>query len=410
MTPTVMPGPVRRMAAAAIARVQSFADLLIVGRGPYARAFESLILGLIIFSVASIGIESIPGLPEWAVSALRVAEIVVVAVFSFEYVLRIIAAKNKPAFIFSYQGLIDLIAIAPFYLVGFDARWLRALRLLRLLRVLKLQTHILETVVEERTRELAEKNAALETAQAQLKAELEVARSLQLAILPSAFPTTPGCDAAARMIPATTMGGDFYDYIELPTGEVGLVIADVSGHGVPAAFFMAVARTNLREQAVHHIDPGECLAKTNDGLCAQNPMDLFVTVFYCVLDPKTGALRYANGGHNPPYVRRAAGVVETLSGAGGLVLGAMPGAKYPTHTVQLLRGDRLVLYTDGVTEAFNPAEELYGAPRLADEVHVHGGGTPAALVERICRSVTNFAGTAPQSDDITLTVLTWGAP
>ena len=410
MSLTLVPGPVRRVAAPAGAGIQALADLLIVGRGPYARAFENLILGLIIFSVASIGIESIPGLPEWAQSALRVAEIVVVAVFSFEYVLRLIAAKNKAAFIFSYQGLIDLLAIAPFYLVGFDARWLRALRLLRLLRVLKLQTHILETVVEERTRELAEKNAALETAQAQLKAELEVARSLQLAILPSAFPTTPGWDAAARMIPATEMGGDFYDYIELPSGEVGLVIADVSGHGVPAAFFMAVARTNLREQAVHHIDPGECLAQTNNALCAQNPLDLFVTVFYCVLDPKTGALRYANGGHNPPYVRRAAGVVETLSGAGGLVLGAMPGAKYPTHTVQLLRGDRLVLYTDGVTEAFNPAEELYGAPRLADEVHVHGGGTPAALVERICRSVTNFAGTAPQSDDITLTVLTWGAP
>ena len=410
MTPTVMPGPVRRVAAAAIARVQSFADLLIVGRGPYARAFESLILGLIIFSVASIGIESIPGLPEWAVSALRVAEIVVVAVFSFEYVLRIIAAKNKPAFIFSYQGLIDLIAIAPFYLVGFDARWLRALRLLRLLRVLKLQTHILETVVEERTRELADKNAALEKAQAQLKAELEVARSLQLAILPAAFPARPGCEGAARMIPATTMGGDFYDYIELPDGQIGLVIADVSGHGVPAAFFMAVARTNLRELAVRHTDPGDCLAQTNDALCAQNPLDLFVTVFYCILDPKTGVLHYANGGHNPPYVRRAAGPIESLNGAGGLVLGAMPGVRFPTHTVQLLRGDQLVLYTDGVTEAFNPTEELYGTERLVDEVRVHGSGTPAALVERICQSITNFAGTAPQSDDITLTVLTWGAP
>jgi sigma-B regulation protein RsbU (phosphoserine phosphatase) len=179
---------------------------------------------------------------------------------------------------------------------------------------------------------------------------------------------------------------------------------------VPAAFFMAVARTNLHELAVHHIDPGECLAQTNDALCAQNPLDLFVTVFYCVLDPKSGVLRYANGGHNPPYIRRAAGTVETLRGAGGLVLGAMPGGRYPTHTMQLLPGDRLVLFTDGITEAFNPAEELYGAQRLADEVHVHGGGTPAALVERICQSVTTFAGTAPQSDDITLTVLTWGAP
>jgi sigma-B regulation protein RsbU (phosphoserine phosphatase) len=410
VTLTVVPGPMRRAAASAGARVHALADLLLVSRGPYARAFENLIVGLIIFSVASIGIESIPGLPEWATRALHLAEVVVVAIFTFEYLLRIVAARNKFAFIFSYQGLIDLLAIAPFYLLGLDARWLRALRLLRLLRVLKLQTHILESVVEERTRELEEKNAALEKAQAQLKAELEVARSLQLAILPAAFPARSGCEAAARMIPATTMGGDFYDYIELPDGEVGLVIADVSGHGVPAAFFMAVARTNLRELAVHHTDPGQCLGQTNDALCAQNPLDLFVTVFYCVLEPKSGVLRYANGGHNPPYIRRAAGAVETLSGAGGLVLGAMPGARYPTHTVQLLRGDRLVLYTDGVTEAFNPAEELYGAQRLADEVHVHGGGTPAALVERICQSVTNFAGTAPQSDDITLTVLTWGAP
>ena len=352
----------------------------------------------------------IPGLPQWVIQALHVAEIVTVAIFTFEYLLRIVAAPNKLGFIFSYQGLIDLLAIAPFYLTGFDARWLRALRLLRLLRVLKLQTHILESVVEQRTRELAEKNAELEKAQAQLKAELEVARALQLAILPSVFPARPGCDGAARMIPATTMGGDFYDYIELPDGDVGLVIADVSGHGVPAAFFMAVARTNLRELAARHTDPGECLAQTNDALCAQNPLDLFVTVFYCILEPQTGVLRYANGGHNPPYVRRATGAVESLNGAGGLVLGAMPGATYPTHTLQLLRGDRLVLYTDGVTEAFNPAAELYGAQRLVDEVHVHGSGTPAALVERICQSVTNFAGTAPQSDDITLTVLTWGAP
>jgi sigma-B regulation protein RsbU (phosphoserine phosphatase) len=392
------------------AKVRALAQALLERNGRYAQAFDNLILALILFSVASIGVETIPNLPLWLLQALRVAEIIVVAVFSFEYLLRIVAAENKLTFIFSYQGIVDLLAIAPFFLLGIDARWVRALRLLRLLRVLKLQTHTLEATVAERTRELADKNAALEKAQAQLQAELEVARALQLAILPSAFPARPGCDAAARMIPATTMGGDFYDYIELPDGQIGLVIADVSGHGVPAAFFMAVARTNLRELAVRHTDPGECLAQTNDALCAQNPLDLFVTVFYCILDPKSGVLRYANGGHNPPYVRRAADPVEPLNGAGGLVLGAMPGVKYPTHTVQLLRGDRLVLYTDGVTEAFNPAEELYGAQRLVDEVHVHGSGTPAALVERICQSVTNFAGSAPQSDDITLTVLTWGAP
>ena len=402
--------PVEGAAGFGWGMVRGWAQLLVDGRGRAARIFENLILGLIILSVASIGVVEIPGLPPKALEALRTSEVVIVLVFTFEYVVRMVAAGNPFKFIFSYQGLIDLIAVAPFYIGGFDARWLRALRLLRLLRVLKLQTHVLERQVEQRTRELAEKNAALEKAQAQLKAELDVARSLQLAILPSAFPSRPGCQGAARMIPATTMGGDFYDYIELPDGRIGLVIADVSGHGVPAAFFMAVARTNLRELAVRYPSPGACLAETNNALCAQNPLDLFVTVFYCILDPKSGALQYANGGHNPPYVRRAAGPVESLDGAGGLVLGAMPGISYPDHALQLERGDRLVLYTDGITEAFNPKEELFGAHRLVDEVHVHGSGTSAALVERICQSVNDFAGSAPQSDDITLTVLTWGTP
>ena len=131
-------------------------------------------------------------------------------------------------------------------------------------------------------------------------------------------------------------------------------MADVSGKGVPAAFFMAVARTNLRDLPRTTPIPAPVSPHTNDVLCTQNPMDLFVTVFYCVFDPATGMLHYANGGHNPPCVRRADGSVEALSGAGGLVLGAMPGMAYPDHTVQLLPGDRLVLYTDGVTEAFNP--------------------------------------------------------
>lgn len=184
-------------------------------------------------------------------------------------------------------------------------------------------------------------------------------------------------------------------------------MADVSGKGVPAAFFMAVARTNLRELAVHHADPGSCLVRTNDVLCAQNPLELFVTVFYCIFDPASGLLCYANGGHNPPYMRRADGSVEALSGAGGLVLGAMPGVEFPNHTLQLRSGDRLVLYTDGVTEAFNPADEAYDVERLIAEVELHGDGPAAALVERICRSVMTFVGTAPQSDDITLTVLAW---
>jgi serine phosphatase RsbU (regulator of sigma subunit) len=373
----------------------------------FGRVFDTLILMLIVISVASVIVEAAPGLPPWARQALHIEELVIVAVFSFEYLLRLAAAERKLAFIFSFQGVVDLLSIAPFYLLGVDARWLRMLRLLRLIRVLKLQTHHLENIVATRTRELADKNAALESAQAQLKAELDIAKALQIAILPAAFPTRPGCDAAARMIPATSMGGDFYDFIELPDGRIGLVMADVAGKGVPAAFFMAVAWTHLRDLALQYAEPGACLAQTNEVLCTQNPMELFVTVFYCVFDPTTGALHYANGGHNAPYLRRADGSIETLDGTVGLILGVMPGIEYPQHTLQLQPGDRLVLYTDGVTEAFSVGQEAFGTGRLIDEVQAHGDGPAAALVERICRSVSGFAAQAPQSDDITLTVLVW---
>jgi sigma-B regulation protein RsbU (phosphoserine phosphatase) len=373
----------------------------------FGRAFDNLILALIVLSVASVVLEATPGLPAWTRPVFRVEEIIVVAVFSLEYLLRLAATRPITDFVFSFQGLVDLIAIAPFFLAGIDARALRALRLLRLLRVLQVQKRVLENTVAERTRELAIKNQALEQAHAQISTELEVARALQLAILPDSFPQQPGCDGAARMIPATTMGGDFYDFVELPDGRIGLVMADVSGKGVPAAFFMAVARTHLRDLAARHPKPGDCLAQANEVLCTQNPMGLFVTVFYCVLDPVQGALTYANGGHNPPLLRHADGSVEALNGQVGLVLGAMPGMQYPDHALQLRAGDRLVLFTDGVTEAFNPEYEAYGNARLLAEVQAHGDGTAATLIEHICQSVTVFAGAAPQSDDITLTVLSW---
>jgi sigma-B regulation protein RsbU (phosphoserine phosphatase) len=387
--------------------LRALAATLVEGDGKYARRFDNFILFLIALSLLSVGLEAISGLPAWARTALWIEELIVVAAFAFEYFLRIVAADNKLAFIFSFYGIVDLLAIAPFFLSGMDTRFLRVLRVLRILRVLKLQRRVLEAAVNDRTRELAERNAELERAQAQLREELSVARALQSSILPAAFPARAECDGTARMTPATTMGGDFYDFIELPDARIGIVMADVSGKGVPAAFFMAVSRTSLREQASHHSTPGACLAQTNDVLCGQNPLDLFVTVFYAILDPATGVLCYANGGHNPPLIARADGAIESLDGEGGLVLGVMPGVSYPEHTMQLRPDDRLVLYTDGITEAFNPANEAYGLERLVAEILAHRGGSSHTLVERICGSVTHFAGTAPQSDDITLTALKW---
>ena len=254
---------------------------------------------------------------------------------------------------------------------------------------------------------LAEKNAELEKAQAQIKAELEIARAMQIAILPEHFPSVPGCHGAARMLAATTMGGDFYDFMVLPDGRIGLVIADVSGKGVPAAFFMAVARTTLRSLAFGSTGPGECLQKANNVLCVQNPMELFVTVFYGVFDPVTGLLVYANGGHNPPLLRHADGQVEALAATGGMVLGAFPDVEYREDEIQFTAGDRLVLYTDGVTEAFDPELHLYDEQRFIVELALKGGSDAQSVLDGIFQDVATFAGTAPQSDDITLAVIAW---
>lgn len=266
---------------------------------------------------------------------------------------------------------------------------------------------VLDGLVAQRTHELAEKNSALVAAQAHINQELENARAMQLAILPERFPAAPGCAGHARMVPATQMAGDFYDFIELPGGRIGLVMADVSGKGVPAAFFMAVARTNLRSLAPGAAGAAECLSRTNEVLCRQNPHDLFVTVFYAVLEPGTGALEYANGGHNPPYLRHADGTVEALGSVPGMGLGMFEEAEFGTGRVRLRPGDRLLMYTDGVTEAFDAANVAYGETRLVDALARCGAAEPAALVDAVLDDVTRFVGGAPQSDDITLAALGW---
>ena len=339
--------------------LKALAAKLVQGEGLAARRFDNFILALIIVSLLSIGLEAIAGLPAWARSALRIEELVVVSIFALEYVLRIVAADNKLAFLFSFYGLVDLLAIAPFFLRGLDTRFLRVLRILRVLRVLKVQRRVLENTVTERTRGSAQRNAALEHAQAQIKNELDVARALQVAILPSAFPARGGCDGSARMTPATTMGGTSMTSSNWRMGASALSWPMSPARACRRPFLWPCRAPACANRPPITRAPRRCLARTNDILCTQNPMDLFVTVFYGILDHVTGVLIYANGGHNPPLVARAEGSIEALDGAGGLVLGVMPGKRsHPEHTVQLRPDDRLVLYTDGITEAFNPPIKL----------------------------------------------------
>jgi sigma-B regulation protein RsbU (phosphoserine phosphatase) len=271
-----------------------------------------------------------------------------------------------------------------------------------------LTVHQLRASLAEKNAELQAKNGALEETRRQINEELDLARAMQVAILPAQFPQAHGCDGAVRLLAATTMGGDFYDFISLPGGRIGLVMADVSGKGVPAAFFMAVARTNLNALAAISSGPADCLERANHVLLGQNPMDLFVSVFYAVFDPATGELSYANAGHNPPLLRRASGALESLSAAAGLVMGMFP-VKFEERSARLDPGDCLVLYTDGVTEAFNPEGQMYDELRLREQVGLHGGGAAQTLVTKIFESVTAFAAGQPQSDDITLAVMSWRA-
>lgn len=274
-------------------------------------------------------------------------------------------------------------------------------------REVKNREQILDDLVSTRTRELAAKNEDLEAARAEIDEELELARRLQFSIVPERFPATPNCTGAARMLPATHMGGDFYDFIPLPDGRIALVMADVAGKGVAAAFLMAVARTRLQALAQRHTDPAACLQQANDVLCANNPLNLFITVFYGILDPHTGELQYANGGHNPPLLRHADGVVVPLDGAAGVSLGIMPDAPYSPATVRLAPGDLLVLFTDGVTEAFDTTQSQYGDARLQSLVAGLAAREPAALIDAVFEDVGRHAAGTPQSDDITIAVVHW---
>jgi sigma-B regulation protein RsbU (phosphoserine phosphatase) len=263
----------------------------------------------------------------------------------------------------------------------------------------------LESQVRARTAELRLNNEQLEAARQRLEADLQLAKLLQSTILPQDFPHDSAWTGQARMTPALEMAGDFYDYFPLDYARTGLVIADVSGKGVAPAFFMAVSRAALQDAALRHGDPGRCLEAANDRLCAQNPLDMFVTVFYAIIDRRDGGVYFANGGHNRPYVIGVDGATRALPLTGGMALGIMPGLDYASADLVLRPGETLFLYTDGVSEAMNPDHEEFGEARLEAVLAGCAAEPVAAVIDRVTDAVRRFAGTAPQSDDITCLVV-----
>ena len=242
-----------------------------------------------------------------------------------------------------------------------------------------------------------------ETQRARLERELEMARQVQASLLPRELPAIPGFSLASDWRSAREVAGDFYDVFPLPEGRWGLVVGDVSDKGAPAALYMAMVRSLIRSQSARAPSPAAALTQVNYDLLTHASGDMFVTVFYAVLDPAAGSLTWTIAGHDPPLVRRASGSVERLP-IGGQFLGAFEGISLPDGTLRLEAGEALLVYTDGLTDAQNDQGQEYGRNRLATALaSVHSGA--ATLQAHLLADLAAFTGGAPQPDDITLLIL-----
>ncbi len=236
-------------------------------------------------------------------------------------------------------------------------------------------------------------------------AELNVATNIQKSMLPCIFPAFPDreeFDVFASMDPAKEVGGDFYDFFMVDDSHLAIVVADVSGKGVPAALFMVIGKTLIKDHTQPGRDLGEVFTQVNSLLCESNSEGLFITAFEGVLDLATGEFRYVNAGHEIPFLCKKGGAFEPYKIRAGFVLAGMEGIRYRCGSMQLEPGDRIFQYTDGVTEATNKANELYGMERLQSVLCQNTSLTPAQLLAEIKADIDAFVGDAPQFDDITM--------
>jgi sigma-B regulation protein RsbU (phosphoserine phosphatase) len=280
-----------------------------------------------------------------------------------------------------------------------------------------------ETVNEAGTREFASLSAGInetvgalrgliDEAERRNERDLAVAKEIQESALPRTFPPYPEIDAFdifAAMSTAKEVGGDFYDFFLVDDGTLGFLIADVSGKGIPGALFMMAAKTEIENYLSTGMEPAEAIASANRKLCANNDAGMFVTVWAATLDWKTGKLTYVNAGHNYPLLRHGnGGSWEWVKKKCGLFLGTFETAKYRQETLYIKPGDELLLYTDGVNEAFGTNGEEYGNDRLEAFLDAHADMHPRELVRSLRSDVARWADGAEQSDDITMLCLEYG--
>ena len=265
----------------------------------------------------------------------------------------------------------------------------------------------METTIEKTLREIDRiyKSRDLEEQLEALNYDLDMAARIQQKILHQEFPVFPDdtrFDIYANMIAAKHVGGDFYDFFKFDDDHIAFFIGDVAGKGMPAAIYMAVCRTMLKAIGSEVEDPAECLFKVNNMLIPESEASTFVTVFYGILNIKTGLLRYCNGGHNLPYLLTKDGEVKMLVDVGGLLLGMFENAPYEMGSIQLSPGDTVISFTDGVTEAENEEEQYFDEERVVAFLDKNAHKSMTSQVKGLFLEVMKFVGSAAQSDDITV--------
>jgi sigma-B regulation protein RsbU (phosphoserine phosphatase) len=239
--------------------------------------------------------------------------------------------------------------------------------------------------------------------------DLNISREIQQAILPKVFPPFPhelSFDIYASMVAANEVGGDFYDFFMIDDQRLGFVIGDVSGKGISAAIFMAVSRTLIRATGLKGDSVSECMEYVNNLLCTESVSSMFVTVFYGILNTQTGEIDYVNAGHNPPYILSASGI-QQVEMTNGLALGVLNDFSFQSKKIQLKKGDQLLLYTDGVVEAFDLGETAYGEEKFENFLHQSLNLPVETILKKLFTDVADFVNGAPQSDDITLLGITY---
>jgi serine phosphatase RsbU (regulator of sigma subunit) len=245
--------------------------------------------------------------------------------------------------------------------------------------------------------------AEIEEADRRMQRDLSQAAEIQRGVLPAQAPRVAGADMAGFNAACRTVGGDYYDFFVYPDGRAGLALGDVSGKGMPASLMMMALHARVQVLAEDPSDLAAFMSRLNKATCVNCPSNRFITFFFCVLDGGTGELAYANAGHNPPVLVRASGEARMVEG-GGPVLGLLPMAPYGEMQARLDPGDILALYSDGVTEANNTADEEFGEERLIEALRRHRAEPAETIVQAVRTALAEFTAGAPQADDITLVI------